>query len=158
MQSISRGVGLSCGVCALAYFAGVTWASVASAGDVVYRNDFAARTGGPVPSGEWHSLAYAEGDLAYNYNASNYTPVHPYQSAMQDSWVKARTQGIPVNESLSFEAHPDGGNACAMILGNNGDYRGMALHPLYNALTNGTLHYTYDMRPPRKATNGSTML
>lgn len=140
-------------------------AFVASAANIVYQNDFAVRHSGPVPSGEWHTLAYGQGALAFNYNAANYDTAnhkesYPYQGAMQDSWVKAKAYqgGASTDQSLALVAWPDGDNSCAMIVGDKKGYRTWMLHPLFSAVSNGVLRFTYDMRGPRGAREEVTTL
>jgi hypothetical protein len=57
-----------------------------------YQNDFSGRASEVCGMDGWHSMPYANGAVAYNFDETKFWPTLPYEDAskVQDGWVKAR--------------------------------------------------------------------
>lgn len=112
----------------------------ASSAEIVYKNDFAARTSrSPVPYGGWREVAYQTGAFVNdNYNK-------PFDdTALQDNWIRGRnTCSCPVH------IVSDGGNPeVAMHNAASDDKHVIVKHRLGNTFTDGIVTAQCDLRAP----------
>ena len=128
-----------------------------------YINDFATRTSvKPMPAGQWYETSYVcPSSLAYAFATTNIacTALSPYGdlSKVQDGWtfsIAGEKRG-----SIDFWTRTDDGasNPFACFSSRTTSAAGqqvMAMHPLYNAFSNGTLRISIDARAPATVYGG----
>lgn len=143
--------------------------------EVVYQNDFAQRTSAQnMPRAEWYEKDYAyQAPLYYTRDAWNadYSAAALYNAdRAQDGWVRARgtnygngTQNVNfwtrTNNIPELAAATDGTNPMGCFYNSSGAYGAssgqmevMAMTPIMNAFSNGTVRFSVDMRPPMRMT------
>ncbi len=159
--------------CELGLFAAAVCASVAAFATpgftTVYENDFSARTSlTPVPASRWSTTTYTpDSTLYYNFVAVYSSGVqYRYAAAnvnyVQDGWQKIYDLSS-VNEA-DFVVQSGSGNPYAAFI-NDGtlteivtNHRTHAIHPFFNAISNGVLRMSIDICAPRAYSSGTLNL
>jgi len=131
-------------VFSLAVFAGICLPALAAL-RIPYANDFTTRTSGPVPSDRWLEMPYAVGPLCRSHASP--TATSPYAAELQDGWAM---KGGYASADVAFSVVAEGGNQAALVNPTNGFWCStvVALQPLANEITNGTLKLSADIRTP----------
>ena len=127
-----------------------------------YINDFATRTSvKPMPGGQWYSTDYVyPASLCYSYSepADACTPLSPYGdlSKVQDGWTFSVASTNRGKVEFWARTDPDSDNpfGCFSRIGTYVDQQVMAIQPLYNAFSNGTLRLSVDVRAPSRVYGG----
>ena len=138
-------------------------AGAACFGRDLYSNDFATRSSfRAMPGSQWHTATYAcPASLAYAFAMTNVacTALSPYGdlSKVQDGWtfsIASEKRG-----NIDFWTRTDDGsdNPFACFSSRTTSASGqqvMAMQPLYNVFSNGTVRISVDARAPTKVYSG----
>ena len=155
----------------LALLAAAACASVAACATpgftTVYENDFSARTSlTPVPASRWSTTTYTPDSTLYRNFTGEYGSGVQYRMVVadatyaQDGWQKIYDQSR-TNEA-DFVVQSGGGNQYAAFINDgtlsdiNTKHRTHAIHPFFNAISNGVLRMSIDICAPR-AYSSSTL-
>lgn len=138
--------------------------AVPCSAEVVYSNDFSSRTSvAPVPHPEWFTKTYAAPSsplfLTYNSVDHAYDPTLPYSDTTrtQDGWTRIFGNNTSYLVNFWARAEPNSANPFGCFSNQSNLYgkqhEVMALHPLHNAFSNGTMRFSADLRRPAMTTN-----
>lgn len=126
-------------------------ATAFGAANVIYENDFTARTSAnPIPSSGWKEETYRDGLLANTLAGTDYSD--PFASGssgqvMQDGWIKATgTASVEGNASV----WNDEGDPMA-VLGHGGSesiFHCIVKQRIGNVFSNGLVAVRFDFKPP----------